>query len=78
MSTLYQKIRLIVLGVFLIVCYYFLENSQGLKTFLDGAFEYRVSTGFGFYFIVGLIKYLSLGSGIVILASILYYQIKKK
>jgi hypothetical protein len=55
-----------------------LENSQDLKTFLESSFAYQVGTGFGFSFVLGLIKYVCLVTGIVILAAVLCYQIKRK
>lgn len=43
-----------------------MDNSQELNDFLKNADTYRADWGFGFYAIVGLIKMVSLISGVTI------------
>lgn len=76
MSVTGKKFVGLFLGLILIGIYYFLEYSKDLKIFLQTAFDYRISTGFGYFFILGLFKYISLLSGVILIITILYYQIK--
>ena len=63
----FKIISLYVIGLLCLGLFIYIENSKELIDFLKKADRYRVDWGLGFYSIVGLIKMVSLISGVTIL-----------
>lgn len=59
-------IGLYIIGLLCLGLFFYMDNSQDLGDFLKKADRFRADWGFGFYAIVGLIKMVSLISGVTI------------
>ena len=58
-----------------------MENSNSLNDFLEKADNHRTDYGFGFFFVLGLLKYAFLLGGIAIpllLSSLIFIRVWKK
>lgn len=68
-NQLKRTLKIIGLYVFGLLClglFFYTDNSQELTDFMKKADRFRTDWGFGFYAIVGLIKMVSLFSGVII------------
>jgi len=64
-----RTFKIIGLYLFALLClglFFYVDNSQDLSNFLKKADRVRIDWGFGFYALVGLIKLVSLISGVTI------------
>ena len=59
-------ISLYVIGLLCLGVFFYMDNSKELSDFLNKADRFRTDWGFGFYAIAGLIKMVSLISGVLI------------
>jgi hypothetical protein len=68
MSANYQKtfkiIGFYIIGFICLISYFYIDNSESLKSFLIKTDNFRIDLGFAFYAIIGFIKLTLLISGI--------------
>lgn len=62
----FKIIGLYIIGLLCLGLFFYMDNSQELSEFLKKAERFKTDWGFGFYAIVGLIKMISLISGVTI------------
>ncbi|MEI6347770.1 MAG: hypothetical protein WCP69_07485 [Bacteroidota bacterium] len=62
----FEIIGLYILGLIFLGLFIYIDNSQELNDFLKKADRFRTDWGFGLYVIIGLIKMVSLISGVAI------------
>ncbi len=62
----FRIIGLYIFGTLCFALFIYMDNSQDLNDFLKKADRVRTDWGFGFYLMVGLIKFVSLISGVTI------------
>lgn len=73
-----KVVSLYLVSIVFIAAYWFMENSSKLNDFLESAHRARVDWGFGFYAIIGFIKFGLLTAGIAILITLTTTLIVKK
>ncbi|MBE0637090.1 MAG: hypothetical protein IH598_01050 [Bacteroidales bacterium] len=78
MKRAFKIIGLCIIGLLCLGLFFYMDNSQDLSALLKKADRFRTDWGFGFYAIVGLIKMVSLISGVTIPFALTILIIRQK
>lgn len=76
-----QKVKILalyILSLVMLAVYWYMDNSTTLNNFLKKANRVRTDSGFGFYVIVGLVKYGLMVAGILTPIILTIFLIRKK